>query len=87
MAKEETDGGMGKYGTGGGMGQQDNKDMEEGRGRQNGEHASSGPYPLVAKGKMVHTNIQYASICMDACPRCLGCRFDIFQILARLQWH
>jgi hypothetical protein len=33
MAKEETDGGMEKYGTGGGMRQQDSKDMEEGRGR------------------------------------------------------
>jgi hypothetical protein len=33
MAKEETDGGMEKYGTGGRMGQQDIKNMEEGRGR------------------------------------------------------
>ena len=71
MAKEETDGGMGKYGTGGGMGQQDNKDMEEGRGRQNGEHAPSRPYPLVTEGKMVNMDIQYASICMAVGTRCL----------------
>jgi len=43
----------------------------ERRGRHNGDLALSEPYPLVAEGKMVNTDIQYASICMAMGPRCL----------------